>query len=90
MGNLQGSYAFLSLRTGRKITQSQFKELPTPPHVTRWVIAMAIPDKQQKGLVFKDLNWVELPNTYEDSPSDGTVTGVVPAPDENIISVFTC
>ena len=60
MGNLQGSYYFLSLHTGRKITRSQFTELPTPPHVTQWLIAMAMHGKQQKGLVSKDRNGVEL------------------------------
>ena len=33
-GNLQVTYAFLSLRTERKITRSQCTELPTPPCVT--------------------------------------------------------
>ena len=58
MGNLQGSYDFLSLHTGRKITRIQFTELPPTPHVTQPVIAMSMNEKQQKGLVFKDRNGV--------------------------------
>ena len=57
-GNLQGSYDFLSLHTGRKITRIQFTELPPTPHVTQPVIAMSMNEKQQKGLVFKDRNGV--------------------------------
>ena len=76
-GNLQGSYALLSLRTGMNITQSQFTELPTPPPVTRRLIAMAMHEKQKKGLVFEDRNRVDLPMTDEDRPSDGAgATGV--------------
>ena len=71
MVNLQGCYAFLSLRIGRNITQSQFKELPTPPRVTRPVIAMFMHEKQQKGLLFKEHNGLDLPMTDEDGPSDG-------------------
>ena len=41
-GNLHGYYAFLSPHTGRKITRSQFTELPTPTHVTRQVISMTM------------------------------------------------
>ena len=75
--NLQGFYAFLSLCTGRKIKRSQFTELPTPPHVTQWIIAMTIHEKQQKGPVFEDRNGVELPMTDEDGHSDGAGTAGV-------------
>ena len=71
MVNMQGYYAFLSLRIGRNITQSQFKELPTPPRVAWRVIAMSVHEKQQKGHLFKDHNGVDLPMTNEDGPSDG-------------------
>ena len=43
------------------MTQSQFIELPTPPRVTLHVISMVMHEKQQKSLVFEDLNGVELP-----------------------------
>ena len=70
-GNLQESYAFLFLCTGRKITRSQFTQLPTQPRVPWRVIAMAIHEKKQNGLVFEDRNGVEVPMIYEDSPSNG-------------------
>ena len=59
--NLQGTYAFISLRTGSKITCSQFTDLPTSPRVTCILISMAMYNKQQKGLVFEYKNGVELP-----------------------------
>ena len=70
-GNLQGSYAFLLLRTGRKITRNQYTELPTPPHVTQQAIAMDMHEKQQKGLVLDDCNGVELPMTDKDCNQQG-------------------
>ena len=56
--NLQGSYEFLSLRTGRNITHSQFTEMLITPRVTRLVIAIVMYEKQQTGLVFEDRNGV--------------------------------
>ena len=46
MGNIHGTYAFLLIRTRRKITQSQFTELQTPPSFTQRVMDMAIYEKQ--------------------------------------------
>ena len=57
-GNLQGSYAFLSLHNGRKIARSQLTEMPTPPHATQRVIAISMHENQKKGLVFEDHNGV--------------------------------
>ena len=76
-GNLQGYYAFLSLRTGRKITCSQFTELTTPQCVTQRVISMAMHENQQKGLVFEDHNGVELPMLDGDVLDDGAGATVV-------------
>ena len=55
-----------------KITRGQFTELPTPPHVTRQVIAMNMHEKQQKGLVFEERNGAELPMKYEEGPRNGS------------------
>ena len=60
-GNLQGSYTFLSLRTRRKATHSQFKKLPTSSRITQRVTAMKIHKKKHKGLLFEGRNGVELP-----------------------------
>jgi hypothetical protein len=39
--NFQGSYKFLCLRTGRRITRKQFKEVPMPTSITRTLEALA-------------------------------------------------
>jgi hypothetical protein len=39
--NFQGSYKFLCLNTGRKITRKQLREVPMPEHVTKRVEAIA-------------------------------------------------
>ena len=36
-GNLQGTYNFFSLRSGKKITHGQFTEVPTPTIVMKQV-----------------------------------------------------
>ena len=40
------------------------------PRITRGVIAMAVHEKQQKGLLFKDYNWVYLPMVYGEGPDN--------------------
>jgi hypothetical protein len=52
-GNLQGSYKFLSLATGKKITQRKFTEMPVMELVTKQVEAMAVKDRAVKGINFK-------------------------------------
>jgi hypothetical protein len=69
-GNSEGSYTFLSLRTGRQITRGHFYEVPTPGVVIRRVLAMAIAEKQHDGLLFEDRN-------------GATVDDVVNAADDN-------
>jgi hypothetical protein len=39
--NFQGNYKFLCLRTGRRVTRKQFKELPMPASVIKAVEALA-------------------------------------------------
>jgi hypothetical protein len=52
--NFQGSYKFLSLKTGKRIARKQFKELPMPYSVIRQVEAMATREKQDKVITFCD------------------------------------
>jgi hypothetical protein len=52
--NFQGSYKFLSLQTGKRITRKQFKELPMPASVIKRVEAMALKEKQEKTITFSD------------------------------------
>jgi hypothetical protein len=50
--NFQGSYKFLSLKTGKRITGKQFKELPMPNSVIRKIEAMATRNNQDKVITF--------------------------------------
>jgi hypothetical protein len=52
--NFQGSYKFLSLQTGKRITRKQFKEPPMPSSIIKRVEAMAIKEKQDKTITFYD------------------------------------
>jgi hypothetical protein len=54
--NFQGSYKFLCLRTGRRITRKQFKELPVPTSVIKAIEALAERNKQDRTLEFIDRN----------------------------------
>jgi hypothetical protein len=53
-GNLQGSYKFLSLATGKKVTQRKFTEMPITELVIKQVEAMAVKGGAVIGINFKD------------------------------------
>jgi hypothetical protein len=71
--NFQGSYKFLCLRTGRRITRKQFKELPMPKAIIEAVEALTERDKQDGNLEFTNRDG----SPYTDSenatnqPTDG-------------------
>jgi hypothetical protein len=67
--NFQGSYKFLSLRTGKHITRKNFKELPMPASIIKRVEAMAIKEKRYKTLTFHDRSGAPITDLY-DSPAD--------------------
>ncbi len=52
--NLQGSYKFLSLATGKKVTRRKFAEMPIRESVIKQVEAMAVKDGAVIGINFKD------------------------------------
>ena len=54
MGNLQGSYKFLSLTTGKKVTRRTFTEMPITESVIKQVEAIAVKDGAVIGINFKD------------------------------------
>jgi hypothetical protein len=54
-GNLQGSYKFLSLATGKKVTRRKFPEMP----VIKKVEEIAVKDGAIKGINFKDRKGLE-------------------------------
>jgi hypothetical protein len=53
-GNLQGSYKFLLLATGKKVTRRRFTEMPITEAVIRQVEARAVKDGAVKGINFKN------------------------------------
>ena len=53
-GNLQGSYKFMSLRTGKLITRRKFTPLPMPQDVVDRVDTLGKADKQRELLTFYD------------------------------------
>jgi hypothetical protein len=87
--NFQGSYKFLSLKTGKRITQKQFKELPMPDSVIRHVEAMETREKQDKVITFCDRSGDPISDSISalyDSPNTagaGTAAGVYSDKNEN-------
>ena len=60
MGNLQGSYKFLLLATGKNVTRRRFTEMPITEAVIRQVDAMAVKDGAVSGINFKNRKREEL------------------------------
>jgi hypothetical protein len=69
--NFQGSYKFLSLRTGKSKTRKQFKELPMPDSIIKPVDAMSEREQQDKTITFSDRPGNKITNIY-DSPVEDT------------------
>jgi hypothetical protein len=59
MGNLQGSYKFLSFATRKKVTCRKFTEMPVTEAVIKQVEEMAVKDGAVKGISFIDRKGVE-------------------------------
>jgi hypothetical protein len=57
--NLQGSYKFLSLATGKKVRRRKLREMPVTEAVIKQVKEMAVKDGAVKGINFKDNKGVE-------------------------------
>jgi hypothetical protein len=58
-GNMQGSYKFMSLSTGKKIVRHKFTEMPITESVIRQVDKWAKKDRAQSGLMFLNRNGLE-------------------------------
>jgi hypothetical protein len=65
-GNLQGSYKFLSLSTGKKVTRRKFTEMPITDSVIKKVEEMAVKDGAVNGILFKNRKGVEYMFDNED------------------------
>jgi hypothetical protein len=68
-GNLHGSYQFLPLVMGKKVTQRKFTEVPITESVLEKVEKIAVKDGATKGLSFKSRKGIEYEfdndNKYE-------------------------
>ena len=53
-GNMQGSYKFLSLSTGKKVTRRKFTEMPMTDNVIKMVDSLGKKERCKKGLSFKN------------------------------------
>ena len=71
-GNIQGTYFFLHLRTGRRVKRRAFTPLPMLPHIIERVHQLADADKQNPALDFLDRNG----NDFQDPAEDGEIPGV--------------
>jgi hypothetical protein len=65
-GNLQESYNFLSLSTGKKVTQRKFREMPITNSVIKKVEEMPVKDGAVNGISFKNRKEVEYVFDNED------------------------
>jgi hypothetical protein len=65
-GNLQGSNKFLSLSTGKNVTQSKFMEMSITDSVIKKVKEMAVKDGALNGILFKNRKGVEYVFDNED------------------------
>ena len=72
-GNMQGSYKFMSLSTGKKIVRCKFTEMPITESVIRQVDKWAKKDRAQSGLTFLNRNGLE----YDFGDDDDQATLVV-------------
>ena len=69
-GNLQGSYKFMSLTTGKKIAQRKFTEMPMTKAVMKQIKKWSMKDHAQNGVMFKNRNGeeYEFNDDKEDTP----------------------
>jgi hypothetical protein len=65
-GNLQGSYKFLSLSTGKKVTRRKFTEMLITDSVIKKVEEMAVKDGAVNGISFENRTGVEYVFDNED------------------------
>jgi hypothetical protein len=65
-GNMQGSYKFLSLSTGKKVTQRKFTEMPMTDSVIKMVDSLCKKERCKNGLSFKNRKGEEFTFNNED------------------------
>ena len=73
---LQGSYNFLCLNTGKRITPKQFSMVPMPASMVKLVEELATIDSQfKKDLTFEDRDNIPIEDT-DDINEGAATTGV--------------
>eukprot|EP00957_Ditylum_brightwellii_P143149 10906854-Ditylum_brightwellii.AAC.1 len=79
VGNVQGSYKFMNLRTGKAITRHDFDEIPATHRVIQRVNKLGELQKQQGDLLFYNCNQVLIADnddaTTTNDTTDGSLTG---------------
>jgi len=81
-GNLQGSYKFMSLTTGRKIVRRKFTEMPVTDSVIEQVAKWARKDRSITGVTFMDKYGVEYKfDDEEDAVMNEQLMDHAPYPD---------
>jgi hypothetical protein len=70
-GNMQGSYKFMSLSTGKKIVKRKFTEMPMTESVMRQIDKWAKRDRAQNGLMFLYRNGLEY--GFDDDDNQATL-----------------
>jgi hypothetical protein len=66
-GNMQDSYKFLSLSTGKKIIRRKFMEMLMTESVMKQIDKWAKKDRTQNGLTFLNRNGMEHKFNYDDN-----------------------
>ena len=70
MGNIQGSYWFLNLRTGQRIKRRKVTPLLDPSKIIARVHELADNDKQNPALDFYDWHWYPIEEENLTNPDD--------------------
>ena len=65
-GNMQGSYKFLSLSTGKKVTRRKFTEMPMTDSVIKMIDSLGKKERCKNGLSFKNRKGEEYTFDNED------------------------
>jgi hypothetical protein len=76
--NMQGSYKFMSLSTGKKIIRYKFTEMLMTESVMKQVDKWAKKDHTQNGLTFLNRNGMEYKFNYDDNQATLVVQPEVP------------
>jgi len=77
-GNIQDSFYFLSLHSGKRIVQNNWTTLPMPAKVIATVYQLAKACKKYKGIVFMDKEGNIINDENDPEQENDNCTGVQP------------